>query len=124
MSVYFIQDTSGFVKIGYARDVHARLKALQTAVAEHLNLVRVIDGGKKTESWLHRRFAHLRVRHRGEWFSFAPEMLTVIAPDEIPLPARQVVRFRSTAAFLKSVDKCGILTDEMRRTYGLARSPE
>lgn len=92
--VYFVQDRRGYVKIGYAVDPTRRLAGLQTANSGNLSIIRVVDGGKPTERWLHRRFAHCR--GRGEWFDFDPAMLTVIPPDEIPSRATIKQKLRLT----------------------------
>lgn len=74
--IYFIRaGEGGPVKIGRAVDVKARLRCLQTGHFDVLSVIRVIDGGKAEERWLHRRFSSLRIR--AEWFRFHPEMLTV-----------------------------------------------
>lgn len=86
--VYFIHDGWSRVKIGWSVDVDKRLASLQSANAEPLTLLRVLEGGPATERWLHRRFAAERLH--GEWFSYHEDMLTVVPPDEIPV--RQAVR--------------------------------
>lgn len=90
MSVYLIQDVIGRVKIGYSDTVYARKAALQTAHSEPLRLIRVVDGGKITERWMHRRFSSQRLG--GEWFTFSADMLTVSPPDEIPVRRKVVIR--------------------------------
>jgi len=74
--VYIIGDGSGFVKIGRARNITARLATLQGGNPRELKVVRFLPGaGFAEEHWLHVRFAVLR--HRGEWFQFTEEMMTV-----------------------------------------------
>lgn len=81
--VYFIQSAgSGLVKIGFTRDIEKRFSALQTGSGNRLLLLRYIDGGLRTERWLHRHYASNRVR--GEWFKFCETMLTIVPPDELP----------------------------------------
>jgi hypothetical protein len=67
-SVYFVgnKPSPEYVKIGIARNVHARVQNLQTASPEQLILLTSMPGGKETESVLHSAFAKERVR--GEWF--------------------------------------------------------
>jgi hypothetical protein len=85
MPVYAIRaGETEFVKIGWADDVNDRLRSLQTAHYEVLRLLRVIEAPFAAEAWLHRHFAHLRVRF--EWFRFHPDMLTVEPPTEFPTP--------------------------------------
>lgn len=88
MSVYFIQNEAGHIKIGYTDSPSRRLSSLQTGSPGRLQYMRIIDGGAATERWLHRRFESNRLH--GEWFDFVPEMLTVLPPDEVPV--RRVVR--------------------------------
>jgi hypothetical protein len=71
------------VKIGFTSDLNARMSSLKSGAGSELSLIRLIDGGRATEKWLHRRFAHLR--RSGEWFSYHDDMLSIVAPDEIPV---------------------------------------
>jgi len=64
---------SDMVKIGITTDAIGRLASLQTAHPEKLKIIRLIRGNG--ESALHHHFAKNRIR--GEWFRFAPSMLTV-----------------------------------------------
>lgn len=69
MSVYFIRCGS-YVKIGRARSVRERLRALQSASPLEMAVVLVIksdiDQDSLRERLLHEFFAD--ERHRGEWF--------------------------------------------------------
>ncbi len=90
-SVYMVQNqTTGAVKIGYSGDLPNRIRALQTGSGANLHILRVIPGAKATETWLHRRFSQYRLR--GEWFAFHPDMLEVVAPDEVPVTPTVVFR--------------------------------
>jgi hypothetical protein len=83
MAVYLIQAGSGGpVKIGAARNPAMRLQTLQTSHHETLRLVRVVEGNSVVERWFHKRFSSHRIR--GEWFRFAPDMLTVTPPHLEP----------------------------------------
>lgn len=63
MSIYFIRETpSGLVKIGYAKNVEKRRKSLQTGIPGEITTIRVIDGDRDGEAWMHRHFSTLRVR--------------------------------------------------------------
>lgn len=76
--VYFIQaGDDGPIKIGKAKDVAVRLRALQTGSVVSLSLLHAIPPGGPTERAMHRRFE--RHRGRGEWFDPAPELLEFIA---------------------------------------------
>lgn len=76
--VYLIQAASGPIKIGRAKAsiVAKRLANLQIASWEELRLLGVLPGDSKTESAIHRRFAHLRIR--GEWFRDDPALRGVL----------------------------------------------
>lgn len=84
--IYFMRMSGGvwsdLVKIGYTKDeasLHRRQTTLQTGVPWKLEVIRTIeDAGQWMEAWFHRQFAHLR--HKGEWFSYDPEMIDLI-PD-------------------------------------------
>jgi hypothetical protein len=79
MSVYFIQAKShSAVKIGIAVDVEKRCKEIQSAHHEELTIIRILDGYRETENWLHCYFADKRIR--GEWFTFSEEMMTISPP--------------------------------------------
>lgn len=61
---YFVSAGHGMVKIGRSTDVESRLRSLQTANPDRLELLGTIDGDHEAD--LHRRF---RDRHAGgEWF--------------------------------------------------------
>lgn len=86
MAVYMVR-AGGKVKIGFARDAQHRTRDLQTGHYETLEVLRVIEGGRQTERWLHSRFAEHRLR--GEWFNYHPAMLDVVPPHESePAPRR------------------------------------
>lgn len=78
--VYFIQSQSGHIKIGYAKDVVARLAALQCANPEPLTLIGTVPGTRGLEVALHKRFAAHRLL--GEWFTANADILQFIkAPN-------------------------------------------
>lgn len=70
--VYFIlNEDSNAIKIGRARDVAKRLKALQTSSPAHLKLLKTIqtegsEAAAELEQSLHKQFWDLRLA--GEWF--------------------------------------------------------
>ena len=71
--VYFVQATEGGpVKIGVTTDLSRRLKALQTAQAEPLRVLRWVPGNEAIEAYYHRVFGHLRIQ--GEWFRFEGDL--------------------------------------------------
>lgn len=69
--VYFIAQ-GDLVKIGVSTDVKKRVYALTTSNPRALRLIRRIDGCRKVEAEMHKRFASLRVK--GEWFSLSGEL--------------------------------------------------
>ena len=74
--VYFVR-AGDFIKIGWARDVDARVDALQVASPVELRLLGTVEGSYDVERLMHSRFAHLRAR--GEWFRAEPDLLAYIA---------------------------------------------
>lgn len=76
MRTYVIQRGDvGPVKIGRSRDVLSRVAALQTACAERLRVLHVIDDDHEDE--LH--VACAAHRTSGEWFDGSPEFFAVLA---------------------------------------------
>jgi hypothetical protein len=76
--LYFIQGrVGGLIKIGVANNPWARLKSLQGNCPVRLWLIGVIWEGGHNERRLHGQFHHLR--HHGEWFRPARELLAYIA---------------------------------------------
>ena len=81
--VYFVQEgEGGAIKIGYAKNPIARLKELQVANPDKLNMLGVIrvDSGN-LEYLIHKKFAHLKIR--GEWFRPEKELLEYIKTEAI-----------------------------------------
>jgi len=76
-SVYFVADEDGYIKIGLAGSVSARLQSLQTASRQQLRLVATMPGGRADERALHLRFGADHVR--GEWFKPSDDLLDFIA---------------------------------------------
>lgn len=76
--IYFIQaGKSGPVKIGIDRG-GSRVKSLQSSHFEELRVIRMIEGDRQAEAWLHDHFTKRRLR--GEWFRFHKLMLTITPP--------------------------------------------
>lgn len=67
--IYFVQASSGYVKIGFAVDVKSRLAGLQTSHHVQLKLLHSMPGTTYQERQLHEKYADLRVN--GEWFRLA-----------------------------------------------------
>lgn len=69
--VYYIQMSSGNVKIGYTTNLHKRLQAL-SVLPEHV--LATEPGGRALEKERHEQFTHLRVHESRELFMHTPEV--------------------------------------------------
>jgi hypothetical protein len=78
MHVYFFERADGLVKIGFSRDVTARVRTLGPG-----RLIAATPGGRDLECQLHARFANSR--QTGEWFVLTPELAAYI--DGLASPA-------------------------------------
>ncbi len=82
--IYFAQaGAGGPVKIGWSRTVEARMNTIQPLQPYKLEIIRLLDGPPWVERWLHQQFSSVRLT--GEWFTFQPEMLTIVSPLEKPV---------------------------------------
>lgn len=80
--IYFIQnEVTRNIKIGTSSNPEKRLQSLQTASAENLVILGIIDGGVQEEKKLHIMFAQHRLR--GEWFLENDELVDYIKEDNI-----------------------------------------
>lgn len=80
MAVYFIRrctDPEGLIKIGFTRNVRARVKSLSTATPGGVELLASCEGGAQKEHDLHRRYASDRVD--GEWFRPSAAVISAVA---------------------------------------------
>jgi hypothetical protein len=81
--VYFIlNEDSKAIKIGRAKDLEKRMKALQTSSPAKLRLIKTVQvgGGKEAqelEKSLHQRFSAIRLA--GEWFKAETDLLEYIS---------------------------------------------
>jgi hypothetical protein len=85
--IYFIQATGGGpIKIGTTCRLTERLRYLRRETGEDLVALAVMDGGRKEEKALHRRFAHLRVEKYAlsERFHPGDDLLDFIAVSGRP----------------------------------------
>jgi|KBSSwiStaDraftv2_1062776.scaffolds.fasta_scaffold00132_34 hypothetical protein len=80
-AIYFAQcqDENGYIKIGYTKDVNARIASFQCGCPYPIVLIAwfTSDDAKNVEATLLERFKHLRVRC--EWFRPELELLDAIA---------------------------------------------
>lgn len=76
--IYFLQPTDGGpIKIGYSADVDARHRQLEAHYGKPLSLLAMVDGDRRTEAEIHRRFAAHRLG-KTEQFKPAREILEFI----------------------------------------------
>lgn len=81
--VYFVQgEQTGYIKIGMAANVQARMRALQQASPDRLRLLGIMRGGSRKEASLHRRFEH--ARSHGEWFRPTDDLCAYIGEYATP----------------------------------------
>jgi hypothetical protein len=65
--IYFIQQgDSGPIKIGFSTRPKERLRTLQTAHTDKLNMLHCELGSEADEARLHRKFSNIHIK--GEWF--------------------------------------------------------
>lgn len=71
MQTYFLlSPATGRVKIGRSKNAPARVRELQTASPDDVELLGLLDGDRELE--FHAQFSDARVR--GEWFSLSPAL--------------------------------------------------
>lgn len=82
--IYFLRriESDGAIKIGFTSSFKFREYALSR---EHgkLELLGMLEGGRKEEQALHRQFTSARITPRGEWFRATEELLTFIKNDTV-----------------------------------------
>lgn len=71
--VYAIRGVAGYIKIGRASNIAARIGAIQSAHPIPIKLLAILSENPEDEAKFHRRWAEQRVG--GEWFKSTPEML-------------------------------------------------
>lgn len=73
--IYIIHDKhNDLVKIGKTICPLERLRMFQTQHPWDLVIIRLMEGDKEEEKFLHQKWGHLRTK--GEWFQFHPDMLS------------------------------------------------
>ena len=99
MSVYFIQyGNSSRIKIGHASEPLERIRNFQCGCPEKITILALIDGGRETERAIHQRFAHLKVRARGEWFMLDDELRAFVASPEAVEATQRLRQTKSIGA--------------------------
>lgn len=87
--VYIVQgedeeeDRTAPVKIGFARDVHQRMRSLQTGNPDRLRLLVCFPGTRRHERRLHERFADARIHD--EWFRYTPDLESFVVAARVEL---------------------------------------
>ena len=74
--VYFLRRPDGFIKIGSAFDVDARMRSIGNISGHQLELIGYVKGDYSAESSLHNEFSSNRAI--GEWFSPSDELIARI----------------------------------------------
>jgi hypothetical protein len=123
--VYFIQAVEGGrIKIGTTIRLTERLKTLAKEAGSELRVLAVVDGDRKIEKGLHRRFSQLRAV--GEWFEPGDDLLGFIVQegrewngenesDYATIKIRRdVLDDCRLAAAMKSVSLTDYISDAMR----------
>jgi hypothetical protein len=75
-TIYFVQKTSGPIKIGISRNVSTRIAALKTSSDEPLTLLATVNGNSDAERYFHSRLTKHRLY--GEWYFPHREVLDVV----------------------------------------------
>ena len=79
--VYFVQSVGGeAIKIGFAKDVRKRLRALQGASPYQLKVLLVLEGGQKFETELHRKFKKSKLMN--EWYKPSTDLIDFIKSNK------------------------------------------
>jgi hypothetical protein len=109
--IYFIQNGTGEVKIGYTENVRRRLHNLQIASPTTLNVIGQMPGTVSEEREIHHRFAHARLV--GEWFRPDPDMIALA--KQYPPP--DVPRHRKMTIRASQIPEIAELLNELVRCY-------
>jgi hypothetical protein len=71
--VYLVGSPDGYCKIGRAKEIHARIAAINLQLPFRVELIHSIETSDMVwaERWLHKKYAHCRMN--GEWFLLTAE---------------------------------------------------
>lgn len=86
--VYFIRNGSS-VKIGFTTSIRSRVKNIQTACADPLEVLMVMPGTDETEKFFHTMFRDYRIG--GEWFSLTG-LIAEFVGYRCPKPSNPISR--------------------------------
>ncbi len=70
----------GRLKVGYSTNPKARIRALQTANPDKLEIVAILPGDLRDEARLHELLKRKGKHMGGEWFVDDPETRAILAP--------------------------------------------
>lgn len=120
--IYFLK-LEQFVKIGFTNNPHNRITTLQSGLPEKVELIYLMDGGRKEEKELHLKFSGNR--REGEWFILVDEIL-----DYIEENINKDVRFREGFGGFVERDitpikslriKCGLTLENLGNRLGITK---
>lgn len=75
--IYFVQVSSGPIKIGISIEPHTRISKIQTDTPDEVRLIGQFSGGVICERGWHKTFAASRIS--GEWFAPVEPLLRAIS---------------------------------------------
>jgi T5orf172 domain len=89
--IYFIQGKiTKRIKIGFSKNPAQRIKQLQTPVAEDYEILLILPGEYKSESFFHKYFSEFRVKN--EWFEPSSKLLEAIKEKQQFLEEKEKLR--------------------------------
>lgn len=103
-------------KIGTARDVGSRLSTLQTACPFDLTIVATREGDHVLERHIQAQLLEFRVR--GEWFQYAPAVVTAFHESVLASSAPNENTARQIGSVVAIIDELGG-TAEVARKLGI-----
>ena len=85
--VYFIQelDPPYRIKIGFSENPNYRIATLAATLPQKIQVLKITEGDRIDESWLHEKWREYRVEGKREWYYPASELL-----DEIDAPNTKI----------------------------------
>ncbi len=98
--VYFARiNDDGPIKIGFSFNLRQRVYSLRAEFGQNLKIIGTIDGDRKVEKALHKRFSAVALGQ--EWFDPAPELLQYISCHADPF---RLGRNENVLAFKRDID--------------------
>jgi len=83
MSLYFLQEKEPphRIKLGYSKRPLARIAEISAGASQHLIVLKIMEGTKEDEQWLHEHFKSelgCRVAGKREWYEATAALLEQI----------------------------------------------